>query len=227
MLISHKYKFIMTRTAKTASTSTLGYFQQFCVPEDKIIKPIQEFTPEIISDVGIVGPRGEGNIENTLWKPHITALELKNILRNTQNVFPDTWERYFKFCNIRNPYDKAMSMYFDQKFRKNIVVGELDLERIEFEQWLPNNYVSDSYAYTINGEFCLDDTIRYENLLIDLERICNKLEVPWVATDFPTFKMGRRPANITVKDLYTEKAKTYIQTVCALELDLFKYDFSV
>jgi hypothetical protein len=58
-------------------------------------------------------------------------------------------------------------------------------------------------------------------------RICIKLNLPWIPTDFPTFKTGRRPVNITAQDLYTDAAKTHVANICALELDLFNYDFPV
>jgi hypothetical protein len=224
MLISHKYKFIMLRSVKTASTSTLGYFQNFCMPENEVVKPTLEFTPEKVSEVGIVGPRGVGNIENSKWRPHITSRELKELLV-TENLENPIWDNYYKFCNVRNPYNKAMSMYFDQKFRKNIELFELDIERQEFETWVKTSYGSDFTIYTDNSKFCLDDTIRYENLFTDLERVCTKLGITWTPEDFPTFKTNRRPATVTASMLYTETAKTYIQDKCAVELSIFNYEF--
>lgn len=33
MLISHRKRFIFTKTAKTAGTSVESYFEQYCMPE--------------------------------------------------------------------------------------------------------------------------------------------------------------------------------------------------
>jgi hypothetical protein len=33
MLISHRYRFICTKTVKTAGTSVENFFEEFCMPE--------------------------------------------------------------------------------------------------------------------------------------------------------------------------------------------------
>ena len=63
----------------------------------------------------------------------------------------------------------------------------------------------DRDKYLINGQFCLDDVIRYETLPNDIERVCSRLGVSWDIAWLPTFKSGFRPVNTTIEGLYTEK----------------------
>lgn len=104
---------------------------------------------------------------------------------------------------------------------------DLDRERAEFEQWLlhGSHLPVDRDKYIIDGQFCLDQAVRYETLATDLERACARLPIPWNPSSLPAFKAGIRPKNAKVNNLYTDTSRKIIETVFSFELDYFKYSF--
>src|SRR6185312_9079529 len=100
MLISHRYRFIYTKTNKTAGTSVEAYFERYCMPDG-------EWHPghardEYDSEAGVIGYRGE-NPKNKRWYNHMPAALIR------QQVGETVWNDYYKFCVIRNPWEKAIS----------------------------------------------------------------------------------------------------------------------
>lgn len=104
MLVSHTYKFIYTKTPKTASTSVEAYFERYCCAEGT-----WQFSgsreahdgPE-----GIVGFRGrEARGSGASWWNHMPAEQIRNQLG------PDLFLEYFKFTVVRDPFDKLISAY--------------------------------------------------------------------------------------------------------------------
>ena len=109
MLVSHRKKFIFTKTAKTAGTSVESYFEKYCMPEGEWQQ--SHTREEYISETGIIGYRGKKPPE-TKFYGHMSASEIKGYLG------PEVWEDYFKFTVIRNPFDKLVSgfkMYEDRR----------------------------------------------------------------------------------------------------------------
>ena len=51
MLVSHRYKFIYTKTRKTAGSSVESYFEPFCMPHGEWTQ--RHLGEEYVSDVGI------------------------------------------------------------------------------------------------------------------------------------------------------------------------------
>ncbi|MFT6050877.1 MAG: hypothetical protein ACI9B9_000516 [Halioglobus sp.] len=223
MLVSHNHKFIYTKTNKTAGTSVESFFEPHCMPN-------ADWQPsfaraETISAEGIVGFRGKHRPEDCCFWNHMPASVIKERLGD------DIWYRYFKFCVVRNPFDKAISQfYFHRRLHqgKQQVVERIDLdeERQAFEHWLTKDYtVHDRDKYLINGEFCLDDVIRFENLERDVVRVCDVLSIDCVEAKLSSFMVGIRPAQATTETLYSAASRQIVEEKCSFELECFDYSF--
>ncbi|GAB4461561.1 MAG: sulfotransferase family 2 domain-containing protein [Elainellaceae cyanobacterium] len=226
MLVSHAHQFIYTKTLKTASTSVEAYFEPFCVEQGAA--DLARVREESVSAAGIVGYRGPGKPEGCRWWNHMPAAQIRDQLGE------DLWTRYFKFCVIRNPYEKAVSaFYFGRSQTKALsdsppqnATADAAADAAAFENWLVSHGPPiDRNKYLIDGQFCLDDVIRHESLAADLERICAKLGVPWNADALPQLKTGTRPKTAIAQTLYTEASRRLVEAAYEFELDYFGYAF--
>ena len=221
MLVSHRYRFIYTKTMKTGGTSVESYFERFCMPDGEWTQ--SHGREEYVSDAGIIGFRGRVRPKSCVYWNHMPAALIRS------RIGSDVWDEYFKFCVIRNPYDKAVSTFFFNQFRDEGAVQwrGLSREKAAFERWVQDNvhWLGEQARYMIDGTFCLDAVIRYENLLADLEVTCLRLGLPWNPGDLPTFKTGVRPKEARADLMYTAKAKGIIQNALGSELELFGYTF--
>ena len=228
MLVSHRHKFIYTKTVKTGGSSVESYFERFCFPENEYV--IHRGGKEYISDTGIVGYRGVKRrpINCKYWN-HMPAKKIRRKLGK------DIWDEYFKFCVLRNPFNKVISAFYFYKHLNsiNIDLNNMEKERMEFENWLSDtsHLPIDREAYTlrsiggIDRNICVDDVIRYESMKIDLERICNRLDIPWDETMLPYLKSGITPKNIKPEIIFTDKSRKIVETAFKYELDYFRYSF--
>ena len=62
MLVSHRYKFIFTKTVKTAGTSIESYFEKYCMPEGEWKESHNR--EEYVSETGIIGYRGRAPLSH-------------------------------------------------------------------------------------------------------------------------------------------------------------------
>ena len=205
MLISHRYRFIYTKTVKTASTSVESFFEKFCMPDG-------EWTPtharnEYESSYGVIGFRGNVMPSSVKWWNHMPALAIQELVGH------EIWDSYFKFCVIRNPFDKCISAFCH--FGKNHRMGKMvrldemldrtmSSEQLRFFDYIQKAAPVDRDKYLINCKFCIDDIIRYESLEADIERICRRIGLPFERECLPTFKKGIRSPDATVESLYTK-----------------------
>jgi hypothetical protein len=218
MLVSHRRRFIYTKTHKTAGTSVESYFEPYCMPEGQWAQV--HLREEHISSAGIIGARLAEIPEGCLWWHHMPAARIRKQLGE------EIWNSYFKFCVVRNPYDKAVSEFFFRKARGIIAAAPNQADAESFEQWLAaSGPTNDRAKYLIKDQFCLDDVIRYESLADDLQRVCSRLDVAWEPARLPEFKKGIRPSGIVLADFYTEKAKELVRAAYEFEFSHFGYSF--
>ncbi len=180
------------------------------------------YREEYVSQSGIIGYRGNNAIENK-WLNHMPAIEIRDKIGNS------IWNKYFKFCVIRNPFDKLVSGFFF--FKKEKMKGLFTNENKEdedltetFRNWIKNGgFISDRDKYLVNGRICMDYLIKFENLKNDIERVCNLLNIPFEPEKLPKLKAGLRDRTIPLRDFYDEETIQIVSTRYKYELEHFNY----
>jgi hypothetical protein len=169
---------------------------------------------------GIIGFRGTSPPREAMWWNHMPARMIRERLGMA------AWSSYFKFCVVRNPFDKAISNFYFQRAQRLIEVDASAPDAAQFEHWLVSvGPKIDRDKYLIDGELCMDYIARYESLASDMERICVRLALPWEPDRLPTFKAGVRPAWAVVEALYSPRSEEIVRKAYAFELDVFGYSF--
>jgi hypothetical protein len=111
------------------------------------------------------------------------AIEIK------KRVITSVWDNYFKFCVIRNPFEKVISGFY---FFENEITPANAINN--FRNWVKNDIsiIFDRNRYFINGEICIDYFIRYEDLENGVKHVCNLLDIPFEPEKIPKLKAGLR-----------------------------------
>ena len=219
VLVSFQKQFIYTKTNKTAGTSIEIFFEPDCLPP-KGYEPTH-FRGETVSDYGIVGFRGVDMPAGTLWFNHMPAARIRDYLG------ADVWDEFFKFCVVRNPYDKLTSMYFFQMHQaKKDDLKDQDFSRLrsDFLDWLRRRrFTVDQDKYLIDGSVCVDYFIRYECLLDGLKEVCRKLGIKRDPAKLGRFKSRSRLNDKHFSEFYDDEGKRIVAKAYAFELALFGY----
>jgi len=235
MLVSHRKKFIFTKTLKTAGTSVESYFEQYCMPEGAWEET--HAREAYVSETGIIGFRGRRAADKT-WTNHMPARKIRD------QVGQEVWDRYYKFTTVRNPYDKLISYFTarlakkesyarSKKFKASAsrilglgnpihrMKGDSHIEL--FQSWLKlGGEVIDSDKYKIEDQVCVDFFIRFEHLHEDIRHVCRQLQIPYDSARLPEFKKGGRKRT-ALRDYYDEECVEIVKSKYAWELKAFNY----
>lgn len=232
MIISHKYKCIFVKTRKTAGTSIEISLSRFCGNND-VITPVIYDDELIRAEMGIY-PRNYGipvkwteytirdwkNLIRRGKKPtpktviyyhHITAEKIRSLIGE------DIWNSYFKFCFVRNPWDRAVSRYY-WNIEKTKQVNTMD------ESLQRNDPDANFPIYTIDGKVAVDFVGRFENLMSDFTQVCDRLHIPFDGW-LPKTKNKSRKNKKHYSEILTPEQAAYIREKCAAEIELFGYEF--
>ena len=218
MLVSHKYKFIFIKTIKTAGTSTEIFFEPYC------ISSLSENHSRIMTktDEGIVGTRLiQSRAEKHEFYNHMSPSLIKEKLGD--DVFND----YLKIANIRNPFDILVSHYY---FLPTLKMYSSNC-KISFRNYLLQTNVVEKLAKNyknllfIDGEYCIDEVIRYENLVSDLNSLIKKLDLPEPTRVLSNYKESKERKGIPYQNFYDEETKKIIENNFDFYIELFNYQF--
>ena len=159
--------------------------------------------------------RGGKNARESEWFHHMPAYRLRKRLGVA------LWNEYFKFCVVRDPFDRLVSKFVWESREK---LSQPDFPIVDtFREQLLNDAIRGGHgAYIMDGTFCLDDFIRFENLQPDIHRICDRLSLPFDSSRLPRVKAGYRP-DIPLSEFYNKETIDYVQDNYALDLELFGY----
>jgi Sulfotransferase family len=233
MLISHRKRFIYTKTVKTAGTSVESYFEPLCMRDGEW--SFSHARKEYVSEAGVVGIRtGEPlEIQRALWWNHMPAQAIRALIGD------GVWNDYFKFCVVRNPFDAMVSAYRyfhatnerKRGLRRYLaVIGarvgpareERDLKS-KFEEWLRTTELPlDRNKYLMEGEYCMDFVIRYEALGDGVREVCRRLDYPFDPSRIPHLKNSERP-KLPISAYYSAAAIDIMEGAFRFELDQFGY----
>jgi hypothetical protein len=246
MLVSHRKRFIYTKTEKTAGTSVELYFEPYCMPEGEW--KFSGSRDQYIGKTGIVGARGK-SVRKAQFYNHMSAQAIKD------KIGDECWNEYYKFTVIRNPFDKIVSYFhhldslfhnssfIDLPIRRKIhrVIWAFQAPRSDsaierFRRWvkwegfldshsggLYPGFVNDRDKYTINDQICVDFFIRFENLEEDIQHVCSHLAIPYDPSRIPRLKAGNRHRALTYVDYYDEATARIIASRYRREIEEFGY----
>jgi hypothetical protein len=210
---------------KTASTSLQIELSKCCGAQD-ILSEVNLKYDQVLQDIGYKGPQ---NCQMSFWKlqpqdwyriifmhkspkvsPHMTASRIQKYIGKF------AWDSYFKFCVVRNPFDRAISLYY---WRLKNLPDKPDLNRYILS--MKAGKLSTWNRYTINNELAVDLVCRYENLQLDLETVAAKIGIePLVLPHAMTsFRKDRRDYH----ELINPEARAHIEHLCKKEIRAFNY----
>lgn len=220
MLLSHPKRFIYLKTTKTGGTSVEIFLEPYCRPAES--GEPRHHQDAIISHVGIVGYRGKQPKGQTWWN-HMPGIQVREL------VGERIWGEYYKFCIVRNPFDRMVSqwwMIMPAELRPRASV-DMGFARERFSRWVEEGrgLTIDRNVYLIDGKPCTDRILRYENMKRDLQSLCKDLELDPDVSRLGTYKSEFRARKEPYMDYYTERARLAVENLFGYELDYFGYAF--
>ena len=229
MILSHKYKFIFIKTAKTAGTSIEVFLSKHCGSTD-VLTPIE---PRVEGHqprnyLGFINPLPEiverpGRIFSALrhsitsrekFYRHMPAFEMQN------RVPAKVWKSYFKFCVERNPWDKVLSHYHMHDAREG---GSLSLDEYLARGRFPVNYFR--YTDRSGTNVLVDRILRYEKLTTELSEVFAQLHIPFDGTLGVAAKSEYRTDRRPYQEVFNEEQRRIVEKAFAKEIQLHGYRF--
>ena len=225
MIVSHEHRFIFLKTNKTAGTSIEIALSKYCGPKD-IITPIMPEDEKIRSKLGYPGPQNfrlpnqspmveeQGSKKGRVFFNHISAARARAYLGEK------VWNDYFKFCVVRNPWDRVISGYYWQHRKA---------PRPSMKAFLKSRYLLllklwGYQLYTINGQLAVNRVGRYENLAEEMDNFGKRIGINEPLL-LPRAKSGYRTDRRHYRDILDEEESVTIARLFQDEIRMFGYEF--
>lgn len=233
MIISHRHQFIFLKTSKTAGTSIEIALSRFCGPED-IITPISPKDEKIRRETGGCGPQNHDSrtVRRTLseWfqarargkhkPPFYNHMPARKII---QRIEPSVWDNYYRFCVVRNPWDRVISQYY---WRNRDLPTE---EMPSLAQFLKSADAASLMKkgfrlYTLKGRPAVHQLCYYESLEADLEKARLAIGLP-EPLELPNAKGGHRKDKRPYQESFTPQTRAQVARMFRKEIALTGYRF--
>lgn len=107
----------------------------------------------IVTSAGVIGYRGAEPSGRT-WYNHMPAKEIRALTGQA------TWDEYYKFCVVRNPFDEMVSLWWFINSKQEFPYRHEDFSRIksDFSRWCVDHAPDavDRNKYLIDGQISMD-----------------------------------------------------------------------
>jgi hypothetical protein len=220
MLLSHSHRFIYTKTLKTAGTAVEIYFEDACVtPGSNVVRGHQ--IEETVTSAGVIGYRGPDR-SGRKWYNHMPAREIRELVGH------GVWDAYYKFCVVRNPFDKLVSLWwFTVNSRQQYSHSKSEFSKIksDFSEWCLSHasVAVDRDEYVIDGQLAMDFIIKYESLLEGLESVCRQISYPFRPEHLGRYKGDVRAIGQSFCEYYDPHTIAAVEAAFGWELECFGY----
>lgn len=207
MLISDSHKFIFIHIRKAAGSSVAN-----CLKPYSIEKP-----SSLLSKI-----KSKSRFEHDYQKFYF---QLHDDIMLVKKVMPaDTFNNYFKFAYVRNPWKRLLSEYLF--IRRNTEHGRYKkVIKMNFSDYI--FYQAKRFdAHQVNmltdkkGSLQMDFVAKFENLHEDWETICTKTGIKHI--NLP--HLNSNP-DIDYNDYFNAKNIALIEKLWKRDIDMFEYSF--
>ena len=240
MIINHSKKFIFFANRKTASTSTAITLSSSCNKKD-VITPLGR-DERIRRELGYQGPinfipwwnipkylvieakskvfKRSANRELKTIGLH-THIEAKTALER-KYISASNFDSYFSFCFIRNPWDHAISKFFELK--KSEHFQSLDLDAFIHGGRLENFATSCRSIHSSQGKMLVKKLYKYEHLQETIQNLFKELELAG-NPQLPRAKSTLRTDKRHYRDMLSPGQAKTIEDIFAQEIEWGQYQF--
>ncbi|MBV9062855.1 MAG: hypothetical protein JOY77_07980 [Alphaproteobacteria bacterium] len=219
MILSLRHNYIYIRTKKTGSTTIEELLTQNLGPEDVVIRRDFEVLRPLLKP-GAELPKRE-KLSNAPTSPtHVGIDRIQPLIRE------DFWRNAFKFTSERHPYEKAVSFAYWRWWNTRRGDQRQNPSGDEFQQHLDKMVRHGKYPsfplYSIEGKSVVDDFVRLETMLEDIQRVTARIGIsppaslPHTRTES---RVDRRPARETL----SEAQREIVWQRCRPEFELLSY----
>lgn len=253
MIISYEDNYIFLHCRKTAGSAIKCYLNRFLGKNDiqvggwhNAINNGGKFNLKFFKD--LTDPRC--SLNTTTWKIILSSIYERRVslkvlnkihkkrYHNFRNPGHETakeikefdkhaWSNFFKFCFVRNPYEKEVSDYIWKVESKGKTTKFIDFlkkkqgknahlyDEIEFPY-------KNKLIYEIQGQVAVDYIAKYENIIEEMKYICKKVGIPFGEEGLPEAKNRK---DYRYRSYYGEKEKKIVESIYSEEIKQFGYTF--
>lgn len=194
------------KTAGTAVEAAFGYTNQTHDPDVRNIEIFKGWDPQ-----------------HDLFLQHATARFMK------ENMDAATWNGYFRFATVRNPFDRLVSVYyFDLRYYRT-PFGTFSDFILGLPRTLANETRSSGrhhlpmvdYCF-IDGASVIDERVRFEHFATDMKKIEERVGRPLTLNWINTATSPDRP-KLPASEIYTPAMVRVMREVYADDFEAFGY----
>lgn len=238
MIISHARKFIFIKSLKTGSTSLEEVLWRHCGKDDVLTPMVPPDERARAAELGMVpqnytkrvGTNLKSRLKNGLrarevpiYVEHSPAWEVR------KRVGEAVWNSYFKFCVVRDPFDRCVSRFFyTAKWERQHDRVEV-WDRADIDQFIRYNphFVNENWPlYTVKDRVIVDHVVQYEALEQGLAEVSRRIGLDHNIHDemkVVRAKSGDRPAGSDASGMLGPESRELIARLCAAEIARFGY----
>jgi hypothetical protein len=251
MIISHEHRFIFLHSRKAAGSSICSSLSRYLGKQDIILSAIRDLKtlglpiPDCALSQAFLNAGLKDWMELLCKRTDLNSFVSKVLQAKYMEWFgssashatatrisstlPDLWKVYFKFCVVRNPFDKTVSDYVwrTRRLRDSAPSFSEYVDALSSGASLrgivpPNN--DNWLIYTINDSVSVDFIVRFEDLEKDLTRALARTSLAWDGW-LPHAKKGAVRKVGEYRRFYDSKSRLKIANLYEKELSYFKYKF--
>ncbi|MCC5859280.1 MAG: sulfotransferase family 2 domain-containing protein [Ectothiorhodospiraceae bacterium] len=246
MIISHRHRFIFIHCRKVAGSSMkvtlaphLGRSDLILGSVHEILRDSSPLRPWVLRT--LASPRGAWELWAALakgrdWRSAVNKVLKKRQKRrlglsssshppavDVQRAFPDAWGSYFKFCFVRNPYERAVSDYLYQtRLEPNPPSFSVFLGQVQAEAREGDEKHDNWPMYTIDDRVAVDFVGRFEHLADDFRQAMRLAGLEGVRL---SASEKRRDYPKPWQDYYGPGDRERVESLFGREIRYFGYDF--